>query len=1342
MATSPHRIARLDFTASVADVDLAFGVRPRLERLAWELMPAAIERVFDASGPADEHLRIGRLDLDLGTVGPDHLEEDAIAALQGALSEALGEALHSARYGPTDSARLIEPAAVRIEDFETYLVWGRLPSARGESGFDAGDRLRRLIAEQPDALAAMLRRVANDRRALERLVLQAGEAGFRRLLDLLAPDDAAVILTLMADTLLVHRERRLEIPSRLTGRALHRLLRISTLEFLLSDHGSQFNRRRFLAHLLRREAVALGIDYSALLPLLAAAAEAARARTGFRSSLPTVLRDLLAEIGPEAADPPAEPAPGDAEAAAIASARAGRFDALLELVGQRAPDRSALEALARRLPAPLFEGLVERMCPTDASRILAMLGAAHSGPGSSLPALLEGPAGDLGQGSGRDGDLGLSAALTAARSGDFGPLLRLVRAGADNPEAFVSLVAAVPEALFAGLVRQARGSGATAILGCLDALIALHRGSPLLMASDSKFAKLVHATGLRLALADRPGPFRPPIWLRRLVAELAKRSGGSAKALRRALAEAAAGQAGSAGDALIADLIAAEAWATDLSRLSDADRVLRSLEVDPEAAAGALRVLAGDSPRLLRLAARLDAREREALLKALDPGNVAALIEELRELERLHSTAPRLAIGGAAFAQLLWTIAVGYSSGNGGARLDRAALRRTLAEGIAGFGGLGPDEFDSFFRDEGATADPLPADDPKQAIEQYLRTGQPLAAGFALPALAAGDRAKLAATIRRLARAEPGRVPALIERLLAWLLPEEAIECLSPGAGALAARWADAAGAVDPSGWQAVVAAALEGKPPRFPVPAGGVGRRLDRIALLNHWLDHGTTAWWAPDGTAADALLADLPGLTFAELDRLFGGADPERAFARLWRAIRALPPDLQSRLLDRLVPWGSRAGSAPAAAFDRLEPRRRLLALTRAAAEALAGRAPVLAEPAEPVFEPSPPQPPVAAIPSRADFDSARLFAWLDGAHAGAAETEALLRRFACLADAGDPSLAAYLAAQRGRSRARARWASLLPPEALVRLVRLLLPSGAQPWLDSAALLAAAARHGAAFGSNPPDAERVWTVLLDLIAPPGAPTLAQGVAMLAERMADGDTRRAELLRDKALRLAEQGGHVAVAAAFRRARPKPVAAAPTPPRSGGSRKPVPAPDRASDNSRPAEPEGAIFIDNAGIVLLNPYLPTLFERLGLLTETDKGPRLVGLEATSRGVHLLQYIADGRCDRPEPVLVLNKLLCGLTPAQPIEASIEPSDFERATCDGLTAAVIANWPSIANSSPAALRETFLQRQGRLLRGDRGWKLHVQRKTLDVLVDQLPWSFAQLFHRWMAEPVQVTW
>jgi hypothetical protein len=169
-----------------------------------------------------------------------------------------------------------------------------------------------------------------------------------------------------------------------------------------------------------------------------------------------------------------------------------------------------------------------------------------------------------------------------------------------------------------------------------------------------------------------------------------------------------------------------------------------------------------------------------------------------------------------------------------------------------------------------------------------------------------------------------------------------------------------------------------------------------------------------------------------------------------------------------------------------------------------------------------------------------------------------------------------------------------------------------------------------------------------------------------------------------------------------------------------------------------------IYIGNAGLVLTSPFLPRLFETLGLLSEDEQGrARLRDKEAVSRAVHLLQYLVNGSTSTPEPSLVLNKIMCGVPTDTPVERAIELTEEEREVCERLLKTIIANWKVIENTSIAGLQETFLQREGRLeSTPDEDWKLMVQRKTLDVLVDQIPWSISIVHHRWMPQPLLVTW
>ena len=161
-------------------------------------------------------------------------------------------------------------------------------------------------------------------------------------------------------------------------------------------------------------------------------------------------------------------------------------------------------------------------------------------------------------------------------------------------------------------------------------------------------------------------------------------------------------------------------------------------------------------------------------------------------------------------------------------------------------------------------------------------------------------------------------------------------------------------------------------------------------------------------------------------------------------------------------------------------------------------------------------------------------------------------------------------------------------------------------------------------------------------------------------------------------------------------------------------------------------------VGNAGLVLVAPYMPRLFTMLGLSDERA----FTDARAAERAALLLQLMVTGEAAAPEPALVLNKLLCGIDLAAPVPRGIEPTEAERNAVDGLLAAVIQHWKILGSTSVAGLRETFLQREGRLQHADEHWQLNVEPRGFDMLIDQLPWGYATIRHPWMKEVLHVEW
>ena len=163
-----------------------------------------------------------------------------------------------------------------------------------------------------------------------------------------------------------------------------------------------------------------------------------------------------------------------------------------------------------------------------------------------------------------------------------------------------------------------------------------------------------------------------------------------------------------------------------------------------------------------------------------------------------------------------------------------------------------------------------------------------------------------------------------------------------------------------------------------------------------------------------------------------------------------------------------------------------------------------------------------------------------------------------------------------------------------------------------------------------------------------------------------------------------------------------------------------------------------MYIENGGMVLVATYMHRLFKMLGLLEQSA----FKNTEAAERAVHLLQYLVEERCDRPEYLLVLNKIFCGVAPELPLIREIEITKQEKQAIDGLLAAVIQHWGALGNTLVPGLREAFLQRGGYLRLQNDTWHLQVEAKTYDMLLDRLPWSFALIKMPWMEHALHVQW
>ncbi|MBS1596995.1 MAG: hypothetical protein JST75_02135 [Bacteroidetes bacterium] len=166
--------------------------------------------------------------------------------------------------------------------------------------------------------------------------------------------------------------------------------------------------------------------------------------------------------------------------------------------------------------------------------------------------------------------------------------------------------------------------------------------------------------------------------------------------------------------------------------------------------------------------------------------------------------------------------------------------------------------------------------------------------------------------------------------------------------------------------------------------------------------------------------------------------------------------------------------------------------------------------------------------------------------------------------------------------------------------------------------------------------------------------------------------------------------------------------------------------------------EEGIFVANAGLVLLHPFLNRLFSRLEFVGKGE----FVDIHAQQMAIYVLHYLATGRTESGEHELVIAKILCSYPLEEPVEHSINIPENVLKEADDMMQAAIDQWDILKNTSLSGLREGFLQRSGKLFSKNGNIYVQVEKNSIDVLLDYLPWSLSMIRLPWMKDILRVEW
>ncbi|MDW8850067.1 contractile injection system tape measure protein [Flavobacterium sp. MMLR14_040] len=172
-----------------------------------------------------------------------------------------------------------------------------------------------------------------------------------------------------------------------------------------------------------------------------------------------------------------------------------------------------------------------------------------------------------------------------------------------------------------------------------------------------------------------------------------------------------------------------------------------------------------------------------------------------------------------------------------------------------------------------------------------------------------------------------------------------------------------------------------------------------------------------------------------------------------------------------------------------------------------------------------------------------------------------------------------------------------------------------------------------------------------------------------------------------------------------------------------------------SEESSPETPSN-YYVNNAGLILVHPFLKQLFENCKLLNKDNT------INNREVAAHLLHYVATEQEQDYEHEMLFEKLLCNIPVNQTINRNIILSEELKNHADEMLRAVLENWKVMKNSSVGLLRNEYLKRPGKIILTGDNPKLLVERKTQDILLDKIDWNLGIVKLAWKNKVIFVDW
>jgi hypothetical protein len=133
---------------------------------------------------------------------------------------------------------------------------------------------------------------------------------------------------------------------------------------------------------------------------------------------------------------------------------------------------------------------------------------------------------------------------------------------------------------------------------------------------------------------------------------------------------------------------------------------------------------------------------------------------------------------------------------------------------------------------------------------------------------------------------------------------------------------------------------------------------------------------------------------------------------------------------------------------------------------------------------------------------------------------------------------------------------------------------------------------------------------------------------------------------------------------------------------------------------------------------------------------------VNRKVQQKAILFLQYIINEKSRQAEHRLVLNKLICGWPIHMPLKNSCNLSALEKAAASDLVESLKEHWTVVKNTSTPGLIQSFVFRPGLIQKTQNGFLVQVERRTIDILLDSLPFGLTIIKFPWNEYIINTEW